>query len=342
MRWANGVRLDIYRLNDVYQVYNKEIMKNRALVDSYGTPATFYRNTALNNDGTFNPDTVKCYCWRDVTTGKSSYSQPDRDHFLCMGTGVLSGYQKYGYKEVVYAVPNLTRPSNTIVTGNRGSSISINNADLSAEIITEVIDISTARDVDYFLANDKVDLTQNRVEYFYSYNGTDWTQIDLEPFPENPLGRIKGNFNLVEDENQIQFKIVLRKRNHSSPSPLFNSIRFRFRDKYRYNEIDPGRFPEIDIPAFLTVREQAKERIGQGEYGWRTEFPIKYWTLPEVSITNSGVLIFQHGAYVGEKFVVDNLVRHTFGKEQQILRSEFETVYIRKNNDLLNIANYFI
>ena len=102
MRWYNGRRIDVRRIIDEKNLYERTLVNNRALMDGFGTPCTYWKNTAFNEHGERLPieEGNKCYCW------STQDSQPDARHLLCLGTGILSAYQKYGYKEITLAAPS--------------------------------------------------------------------------------------------------------------------------------------------------------------------------------------------------------------------------------------------
>jgi hypothetical protein len=336
---------DVKGVMDRYGILNRMINRNRVKMAGAGSPCTYWRNSAISKTGLTPEGLTKCYCWATPTgSGDSQQSAPDRRHFLCMGTGYLEGYQKYGYKETVLSTPSaFTKSSqNLVISGERGSAYSLTGTSLSETLTSGVITLTRFKEVDHFLANDATDADQNRVEYEYSLDGTNWTAITMVAYTgESRLANKQSSgFTLPTSTGSIQFRIRLKKRFASSPSPKWNSIRFRYRNQLTLREID-HRFA-IDIPSFLAAREQQKKSIEQGEHGWTTKFPVEWWTLPEADIQNADILMFLIGGMEGYRFETKNMREVMYGSTLQILHKSFESAFLRDNKDLLGIVHYFI
>ncbi len=187
-------------------------------------------------------------------------------HFLCSGTGILDtddsggsgvlvggGYQKYGYREHIISTPTkgLTRSSNNIIiSGGRKSRYVISGGSTTETLTTPRYQLFNFKEVDYILMNQVIDNTQNRGEYYYSLDDSTWTQLLLvEYLPTVDITRkiatTQAYLDLPENTEYIRFRITLRKRTATSPSPEWNSIRFRYRNMKNFNEIDPI-FSDID------------------------------------------------------------------------------------------------
>jgi hypothetical protein len=141
----------------------------------------------------------------------------------------------------------------------------------------------------------------------------------------------------IQTAGQIRFKAVLKKKTTTAQSPLFNSIRFRYRNQYRYIDLDT-RFGNITVPAFLAAREQVAEEIQQGEFGWTTRRPMRWWVLPEANIEQSDIVEFLQGDLQGTMHTLQNLTKYQYGPMLQILHRGFETRFIRDDKDLMGIA----
>ena len=346
MRWSHPDKLpNIKGVMDRFEILPRIIDRNRVKMNAAGAPCTYWRNASISALAKLPQDNIdKCYCWSDPTTGEDSQqSHPDRRHFLCHGTGYLPGYQKYGYKEIVLSTPStLTKSTNDLViSGNRGSAYILSGNSQSATLTSERFTIDDCLEFDHFLVNDAVDKDQSIVEYYYSFNDTDWIEIDpISDYAASPIANKYGTFDLPEGTEYIRFRIRLRKRYLTSPSPKWNSIRFRYRKMKTLIEIDP-RFG-IYIPAFLAAREQESKSIEATEYGWTIKYPLNWWTLPEADIQNADVLMFLQGTYINYRFETKNLREFTYGESLQILHKGFESIMIRDEHSLLGIIHYLI
>ena len=99
---------------------------------------------------------------------------------------------------------------------------------------------------------------------------------------------------------------------------------------------------EIHIPAFLAAREQVTLEIKQGEFGWNTARPMRWWVLPEAYIENGDVIMFLQGEFRDQKYEIQNLTQHTHGPDLQVLHMNFESAFLRKNKDIIRIVDILI
>jgi len=342
MRWAHGDRLpSIKTVMDRYRILNRMVDRNRTKMWAAGSPCTYWRNVSVDKMGALVQNQTKCYCWATPAGGDSQQSAPDRKHFLCMGTGMLSGYQKYGYHEIALSTPsNLTKSSpNLVISGDRGSSYILSGTTLAETLTTERLALTRFKDVTFFLANESTDKDQNRIEYEYSTDDITWTTIVMTDYV-SPLANKQGALSLPANTEYIRFRVRLKKRVATATSPKWNSIRFRYRNHVMIKEMDP-RF-NLAMPAFLAAREQQSRYIEQGEYGWITKFPVEWWTLPDADILNTDIITFLQGTYSGYKFQVKNLREFAYGENLQILHKGFESSLIRDKNELLGIIHYLM
>lgn len=331
MRWSNPVRVDIRGVIDRHQLYYRQININRAKMRGAGTPATYYRNTAITFYGTPPKDAIKCYCWGEGTDKE----QPNRSHPLCMGTGYLSGYQKYGYEELVISTPsNVTKSTNVVISDKNKFIISGSVTSIQETITTEVFQLSNFYGVDRLLVADAIEPDQNRVDYYYSVDGSPWVQLTFETYSSTRLGNKQAtNFSLYANPKTIQFRIILRKRVASAQSPRFNSLRFRYRNQLSLLEIDS--IHKIEIPAFLTSREQGPIVVEQGEFGWKTTQPFQWWVLPEAHIENGDIITFLKGEFKDQKYEVQELTPYTHGPEMIVTHRQFKANFVRDNKDIV-------
>jgi hypothetical protein len=207
---------------------------------------------------------------------------------------------------------------------------------LESSLVTKYIAFTRFQAFDRLLVTDYMDTTQNKVEYYYSLDNITWIKILFSPYTKNNLANFQAtNIVIPDGTSGIWFKITLRRRLASSPAPKFNSLRFRYRTIKALRDLNP-RY-DFDIPAFLASREQEKSVLTTGANGLETTFPLRWWTLPEVDISNFDVIEFREGLYKDNKFLVDNIIRHTQGPELQLTHSAFETKIIRDKTDVQGI-----
>lgn len=351
MRWTAPFRFpNIRQTIDHYHLYDRTLMMLLTKMAGAGSPCTYWKNTALTIYGTLNEDLTKCYCWKKTDDEDTAgiKAQPDRDHALCMGTGMLQGYQKYGYYELVFSTPSTyTTSSNAIQIGRDANGEPDHFLLSSATTITESIEtenyiLNNFKAVDYFIAKDRSDKNVNRIEYFYSIDdGVNWIQLTMIDYTINKFGNKQAsNFVLNEGISQIKFKITLKKRYNTSPSPLINSIRFRYRNHLSLVEIDP-RF-NVNIPSFLSCRDAPKEMIIQSEHGFKTTKPMMWWVLPGINIQETDIIMFLQGEFKNEKYEVENLTKHVYGPETKVLHTSFETMFLRDNYSIIRILDLLI
>lgn len=348
MRWTSPFRYpNIRNTIDKYHLYDRTLMMLRTKMAGSGSPCTYWRNSALSFYGTLDETATKCYCWKitDDNEISKTIGQPRRDHALCMGTGVLKGYQKFGYKEIVVSTPSTVTFSSSAITIGRDASgepdrFMISSATSIDEYVeTENFTLTNFKSVDRFLTNESTKADSNRIEYYYSLdNGVSWIQLTMDIYATNEIAnRQATNFVLSTGIQTIKFRMRLRKRNQSSPSPALNSIRFRYKKHINLNEMDP-RF-DISMPSFLASREAPRLEISHGEHGWKTIQPVRWWTLPEIDIRQSDIIMFLQGEFADQKYEVQNMTKHTYGPELQVLHRSFESAFLRDKYDLIRILH---
>jgi len=352
MRWTSPFRFPNIRTTiDKYGLYKRTLMMLRTKMAGAGSPCIYWRNTAVTFYGTNPENETRCYCWQkgDGDNPAGDVSQPRRNHALCMGTGYLKGYQRYGYEEKVISTPNdkeITFSSSKIIVGKDDSGepdrFVISGTTQSEYIETPNIELTNFVSVDRFLAKEKTDKDENRIKYFYSTNdGTDWpdyTEIDMIDYTETKLGNQQSTgFSLDQGATQIKFRMRFDKRKATSPSPSLNSIRFRYQNHISLSAID-ARF-DINEPAFLASREAPKEKVVQAEHGWKTTKPLSWWTLPEVNIEETDIIMFLQGEFANEKYEVQELTKHTYGPDLLSLHRSFESAFLRDNLDVIRIID---
>lgn len=340
MKWSTPRLPDVRRVSDKFQVYNTIINRNRAIITGSGSPTTFWRNQSITPVGTINTSLTRCYCY------DAQANTADKKHFLCAGTGFLEAYQKYGYTEVIVATPTVgvTKTANIIVSGTRGSAFTLSGTSLSETITSPRYTLTNFKAVDYFFANENVDLVNNRIEYSYTTDETTWIPLVLTVYSNYstiPIANKTATFTLPEGTTHIRFRAVLKRKTSASPAPAFNCIRFRYRNQYNLGDID-DRFSYINMPAFLASKEQVTQQVEQGEFGFTTSYPLRFWVLPDALIWEGDVLQFLVGTLAGYKFECKSLIPYLYGPQQQLSHRGFESAFIRDKNDLLGITQYLI
>ena len=350
MKWSVPFRVDPRSVIDKYHLYDRTLNRNRAKMRAAGSPCTLFRNSAITLYGTAPEGLTKCYCWSksgDDELATEVNSQPKKDHFLCMGTGYLQGYTKYGYKSIVISTPsNLTFASSNIIIGQDSNGepdrIIISGSTLIDSVETENFTLTNFQEVDLFLAKDSTDGDSNKVTYYYSIDdGGSWIEIIMINYEDNALGNKQASeFSLPLGTIQIKFKIELEKRLPGNSSPKFNSIRFRYKHQVNLYNMDP-KF-DIQMPAFLAAREQVSLEVVQGEYGWKTTRPMRWWVLPEAHVKDGDIIMFLQGEFQDQKYEVQKLTQHTHGPSLQVLHRDFESAFLRDNRDIIRIVDLLI
>lgn len=335
MRWPSRSRTDVRGVVDRYEIYDHILENLRVKMRGAGSPCTYFHNATRTSTGTLATNLTRCYCYGAQET------QPDRTHFLCLGTGYLEGYQKYGFQEYVLGTPspNLTKDSIVIITGDRNSTFTFSSPTaLNARIESPDIPLTRFRGFDRFLTTDATDPTQNRVRYYYSLDsGITWTEITMSDYTETKLATRQGNISLPDNATKIKFRILLERRYTTSLAPKFNSIRFRYKNQISLKNIDP-RYP-FPYPAFLAAREQQDVYVEGGDKGWETKRQFRWWTLPEVRIMNSDIIQFLTGSLQGQYYEIQDLMPHVHGPNTRLLHTSFYSEFIRDSNDVLKILN---
>ena len=336
MRWPNTYRHDPRQIIDNKNVYFQVIARNKVKMLAGGSPCTYWKNTSLDEFGVFNTSATRCWCY------STSSNQPNPRHALCMGTGVLSGYQKYGYDEEVFASPSLGTmlvKNSNIQVSSTDFSISISGNVTDVEILSAPIVLKGVKEFDRLLVSDQCDTTNNNIEYYYSFDNLTWTKMSFVSYSTTDLANKSAvKFTIPASAEKIWFKIKLRKRIVAASSPIFHSMRFRYRTMLTLRSI-AGRY-KIDEPAFLASREQQKVIVEGGDQGWETKYPLTWWVLPEVNISTNDIIQFYNGLYKGRKFYISWLERRLVGPEMMQTSTSFETKFIRDNNDLMGILSY--
>ncbi len=333
MKWPSRSRTDIRGVIDRFQIYDHVITQLRTKLRGCGTPCSLYSNVAITFYGTAPENETKCYCWNEEK------AQPDRAHFLCLGTGYLRGYQKYGFDEQVVSTTSIvTKDSNIEIGGEEGSLFTISsNTSRTGSITTERFTLTRFEDIDRFLINDHIDPSVNRIQYYYSTDDINWIEIATSTYTTSKLANKQGTFSLSVKTPYVRFKITLLKREVTSPSPEFNSIRFRYRNQKKLGDIDPT-YP-LDYPAFLAARDQQTIEIAQGPYGWTTNRPLRWWTLPEVGVKNGDLIQFLQGTFENQFYEAQQVTPHVHGPSLKVLHNDFTSSYIRDDNDILKIIS---
>jgi hypothetical protein len=209
---------------------------------------------------------------------------------------------------------------------------------LTGTITTAQIPITRNRGFDRIIIADQTDLDQNRILYYYSFDGTTYSALTTSAYTATKLGNKQATLTIPTAATYIIFRIVLQKRTLTSTSPQFNSLRFRYRTQYTLYELDPY-FTAITIPAFLIVREQQTIEITQGANGWETNRPLRWWTGPEAHVVNGDVMEFLQGSLNETHYQIQKAVPHYHGPDGRLLHTDFESSFIRDDKDIIQVLS---
>lgn len=345
MRYIQGIQFDPRYLIDTHRTFAQALNRHRIILTSLGTPITvFHKETdrTINISGNY-IQPQKCYCTYDPN---NRIRNPDPNHIVCYGTGVLPGYERYGHTTYVITTTTenliLNNVNKEINIVNKFNGFTLNSNYLTGEIITPNFPLNNYKETVFFRLYEVVNPQENRIEYYFSTdNGTTWTQIpvdrtvlnnpivDLSVFPSSPTNVISN----------IMFRIVLRKRTINSPTPIFNYIKYRARTQFNLSEID-DRFREIDIPATLISHRLPPMILKQMESGLMVSMESTWWTLPESKIKNGDIILFLLGHMRGKLFVVHDAETRIYGKYGLPLSISFKVKLIRDETDALGIKHY--
>jgi hypothetical protein len=298
---------------------------------------TYWRNTAVNKIGqmiTTDHGGVRCYCW------DANKAQADKRHVLCQGTGWISHlYQKYGYTDTIWSTPsNLTLSTPSLIkSGTRVEDYTLSGNATTGDLTTDRLNFDKLKEITSLLISDKTDPDQNRIEYYYTTDDTTWIPITTQVNTGSKQSNLIAYFNVDPTSTWIRFRIRLRKRLATSPGPLWNYIRLRYRYMINLNEMD-DRF-SISIPSFLAARNNAQQYLEQDSTGIKTVFPYKWWVMPEAHIEETDIIMFLIGEFANLKFEVKNLSKYAAGPYAQVTHKDFETRFIRDGEDLLGIVD---
>ncbi|MEO0074541.1 MAG: hypothetical protein ABIK31_00320, partial [candidate division WOR-3 bacterium] len=342
MRYINGIQFDPRYLVDTHRTFEQALNRHRVLLSTLGVPITvFSRETdrTIDINGVYNAP-QRCYCTIDVN---NRVKNPDPMHSLCYGTGVLPGYERFGYTTYVVTTTNdnltLTNVVKEIDPVGKFNGFKLVGNNLTGEIITGDFPLSNYRETVFFRLAERVNPESNRVEYFYSVDsGVTWVSI--------PVDRTNLSSPIVDlsvfpnfDISSIRFRIVLRRRTATSPTPIFGYFKYRARTHFNLNEID-DRFNEIDIPATLASFRVPPMTLKQIESGLVVDYDLTWWTLPESRIKNGDVVLFLFGHNRGKLFLASNVETRIYGKYGLPLSITFNTKLIRDESDSVGIVQY--
>lgn len=342
MRYINHHQFDPRYIIDTHRTFEQAVGRHRTLLSSLGVPITvFHRNSekVLDVNGFF-VEPQSCYC----TIGHDGKRKdPDPNHILCYGTGTLPGYERFGHSTNVLTLNNqnitMNNVSKTLDVSKQQAYFSISGTSLQGEIIVDNFPITSYFETTYFKILEQTNPEENRVEYYYSIDlGINWIEIpvnrevlnspvvDISVFPQDPV------------EN-IQFRVLLRKRFASSSPPKFTYFKYQYRNQYNLNELD-DRFREIDIPATLSSHRILPMVLKQRESGLTVENDPVWWSLPDSKVKNGDVILFLMGHHKGRMFVTSNTETRTYGKYGLPLSIQFNTKLIRDESDALGLSYY--
>ena len=314
------------------------------MLRTLGTPITvFYimgEKQKLINGNLVQPQA--CYCALDHTGKKQN---PDRDHQLCYGTGVLPGWDRYGYVSGVFTTTTdnlvLTNSIKSVDDKNRISKFIIGNNSLTGSIETPDYTVNNFLKFTYFKFREVVDLESNRNEYFYSIDsGTTWTKIVIDYTDKaNPVVDMSTLPQPGTIVTKIRFRVDQKKKTSASSTPTFIYIKFRYQNKYNLADIDAG-FREITIPATLAAYSVNPFVLQQVDAGLMVNQDPNWWVLPEAKIGNGDVVMYLLGHKKGMMYFCSDVEERVYAKFGYPTSITFKTKFVFDKGSDMGIVKY--
>ena len=345
MKYINGApQFDPRALVDMHRTAEAVWNRHRVILRTIGTPITVFYITGKDQkiiNGNLVPP-QPCFCAVD-RNGKPQ--NPDRDHQVCYGTGVLPGWERYGYKSHVITTTSygLTLSGSRAVPDpqNRLSAFALNDGALSGTIVTPDYPLENFLEFTQWVFKEAVDRENNRNEYEYSIDsGVTWIPIPIDFSNKlNPVVDMSVFPQPGDVVTTIRFRITQRKRVAAASSPLFGYIKFKYRNMHSLAEIDDG-FKEINIPATLMAYQNNPFSLTQGNSGMYVEQKPVWWTLPESRISNGDVIMYLLGHRRGRMYMCSDVEERTYMKYASPMSISFQTKYIQNEQSDMGVVKY--
>lgn len=343
MRYINGIQFDPRHLLDTHRTFEQAWNRHRVILSSLGTPITVFYSHGRDeiDDLGMLKERQRCHCSFDQNGNKKD---PDPDHRLCYGEGVLPGFEKYGYNTIIVTNTTKNVVENNVAfdgpnqEGTYFNHYTLDNSETSGEIISPNYVIDSFYGITFFKFAQKNNPEQNRVRYYYSTdNGSTWVNI---PVTYDTSGKPTVDFSAFPEElTQIKFRILMEKRYTHSSSPKFSYLKFRYQSTPNLSEIDT-RFKEIDMPATLTAYSISPQEVKQAQQGLTVSKEPTWWTLPESRIGNDDMIMYLNGHYKGRMFYCYDIEERIYAKFGYPLSLQFKTRMLRDSSSNLGIRAY--
>ena len=205
--------------------------------------------TALTNDAY-----PLCSCYKETS------KQPDNGCRSCYGTGIIPGYEKFGYTEYTVAsiTPTLTLTNVQLDTTNTAFMLRLTTGSLSGTIVSADMPVSNAS-AKLFEVQVQSYLRQpagtSVAVAFSTDGGASYTAIANINTPTPPTAGV------------IRFRITLTRAATSDKSPFFEILRAR------HAKLDE---PYIRILRGLPTRTRTRDGLGITDSAGN----LRWWTVP--------------------------------------------------------------
>lgn len=219
--------------------------------------------------------------WKQVDNGqgqrctciKQETGQADKRDPICYGTGVVGGYEKFGFSTIFLAAsnPGLVLDSGLVLAKKIPWQIELADGKTVGVALSPTFQIT--HNFGYagsdLAAQDGLRvLTQNGIKVEYTINnGTDWFPISVIP----PLS---------EPAINVRFRITLTRATVNEPSPFFKMLRARFQ-------------MQQDTQVVISKKSFPEQRWLES-FGVRVKMDgITWWTTPNLGIIGQPTLLLE-------------------------------------------------
>lgn len=303
---------------DNKHILDSIIDKNETVLKSSGSPMTIWKHYP------FGP-----YCTCAIGEDKKQI-KPDSNCRICMGTGYINGYQKYGYYTYTYAADSINSDDRFGLNLSNINIIDIPKQNSKAFVLEkgtsgylETNWIPTKNGYEHSYLKSMIFTPQGTsVTYSCTFNGSDYILI-------NHLDNIKD----LEVKEAIKIKLTLSRNSTNIPSPAVNAFKYRIRMKDIYYNYD-RRF-SILTPAFLASKQIIDRRYMMTQDGTTVQYKPVFWALPDVKIGEKDIGMFLVGNHENQRFEFENLTISEHGENQRVLHTKWNSRFIFSNDDVL-------
>lgn len=221
---------------------------------------------------------VSASLWRQLDTGlpctciKTETGQGDQRCPTCYGTGVVGGYEKFGFSTIFVAAntPGLTLDG-LVIKEKLPWQLELADGRTSGTALSPVFQITKSfgyAGSDVSALDGLRTLTQNNIRVEYTINGgVDWIPISVV----SPL---------TDPALYIQFRVTLTRSTAKDPSPFFKILRARF---------------QMQIATQVLISKKAfPEQRWLESFGVRVKMDgITWWTTPNLGIVGQANILLE-------------------------------------------------